>query len=230
MTKHSGQAAAFSVWGCVLIGGKSSRMGWPKHLLRREDRTWIERTVALLRLRVEQVIIAGAGSLPLTLAGIPRVDDVPGLEGPLAGILSAFRHYPDVSWLMAACDLPDLEETALQWLLASRVPGVLAVLPDLAGDGRVEPLLAYYDQQCRPLLETMAATGQRRMQWLREAAGVITPQPPAALRPSWRNVNTPQELGNPAFAAEGSGATSCGRHGTESGQTGRGEGRGRKGK
>lgn len=195
MTRHPERAAVFPVWGCVLIGGKSSRMGRPKHLLRREEQTWIERTVGLLRLRTEQVVIAGSGSLPPTLAEALCVDDDPGLEGPLAGILSAFRRYPDVSWLMAACDLPDLEEGALQWLLGNRASGVLAVLPDLAGDGRVEPLLAYYDRQCRPLLEAMAATGQRRMQWLRQAAGVITPRPPAALRPSWRNVNTPQELG-----------------------------------
>ncbi|MDR2550704.1 MAG: molybdenum cofactor guanylyltransferase [Desulfobulbus sp.] len=195
MTGKPDQAAPGPIWGCVLIGGKSSRMGRPKHLLQRGDRTWIERTVTLLRLCVDRVIIAGAGSLPPSLVGVPRVDDVFGLEGPLTGVLAAFRRYPDVSWLVAACDLPDLEEDALRWLLASRAPGVLAILPDLAGDGRVEPLLAYYDRQCRPLLETIASTGQRRMQWLRQMAGVITPQPPIALRPSWRNVNTPQELG-----------------------------------
>ena len=195
MTADTGQTTTSPVWGCVLVGGKSSRMGWPKHLLQRDGQTWIERTITLLRLRTEQVIIAGTGSLPPVLAGVPCVDDIPGLEGPLAGILSAFRHYPDVSWLMAACDLPDLEEGALWWLLEHRASGVLAILPDLANDGRVEPLLAYYDRQCRPLLETMAATGQMRMQWLRQAAGVMTPQPPAVLRSSWRNVNTPEELG-----------------------------------
>lgn len=198
MTVAPSQTTPTPVWGCVLIGGKSSRMGRPKHLLYRENRTWVEQTVALLRLRTEQVVIAGAGALPPSLAGMPRLDDVPGLGGPLAGILAAFRRYPEVSWLVAACDLPDLEVGALQWLLAGRGPGVVAILPDLAGDGRVEPLLAYYDRQCRSLLETMAATGQRRMQWLRQAAGVITPQPPEALRRSWRNVNTPQELGQAA--------------------------------
>jgi molybdopterin-guanine dinucleotide biosynthesis protein A len=183
-----------AVWGCVLIGGKSRRMGRPKHLLHRQGRTWIERTVAILRPRVERVVIAGAGDLPPSLAGEMRVEDVAGLGGPLAGILSAFRCYPDVSWLVAACDLPDLEEIALEWLLARRGLEVLAVLPDLAADGRVEPLLAYYDRRCRSLLESMAASGQQRMQWLRQAQGVITPQPPEALRACWRNVNTPQEL------------------------------------
>ena len=88
-----------------------------------------------------------------------------------------------------------MEIGALRWLLACRAPGVVAVLPDLAGDGRIEPLLAYYDDSCAHLLEAMAARGQRRMNRLRAATGVVTPQPPAHLRGSWRNVNTPEELG-----------------------------------
>ena len=88
-----------------------------------------------------------------------------------------------------------MEIGALRWLLACRAPGVVAVLPDLAGDGRIEPLLAYYDDSCAHLLEAMAARGQRRMNRLRTTTGVVTPQPPAHLRGSWRNVNTPEELG-----------------------------------
>ena len=190
------------VWGCVLIGGRSSRMGVPKHLLEQNGRTWIERTVAILRQQVEQVVVAGSGDLPDVLANLPRVDDVPDLGGPLAGILAAFRRYPRVSWLIVACDLPDMREACLQWLLDCRRPGVLAVMPELEGDGRIEPLLAYYDQACGPLLEAMAANGYRRMSRLQGQVGVVTPQPPILLRACWRNVNTPRELGrNPIVTA-----------------------------
>jgi molybdopterin-guanine dinucleotide biosynthesis protein A len=192
--------AATPVWGCVLIGGRSSRMGTPKHLIEQEGRTWIERTVALLRPEVSQVVIAGGGELPPALDRGLRVADVAGLGGPLAGILAAFRGYPQVSWLVVACDLPDMEAAALQWLLDCRQSGVVAVLPELAGDGRIEPLLAYYDQACRPLLEAMAASGQRRMNLLQAASGVITPQPPSHLRTCWRNVNTREELGRETAA------------------------------
>lgn len=183
------------VWGCVLIGGRSRRMGTPKHLIQQNGLTWIEQTVAILQQKVEQVVIAGAGELPASLAAVPRVDDVAGLGGPLAGILAAFRGYPGVSWLIVACDLPDMQGEALQWLLDCRRPGVLAVMPELAGDGRIEPLLAYYDHACRKLLEEMAAAGHRRMNLLQAAAGVITPQPSPDLCASWRNVNTPEDLG-----------------------------------
>jgi molybdopterin-guanine dinucleotide biosynthesis protein A len=186
---------ASPVWGCVLIGGRSRRMGSrPKHLIRQEGCSWAERTVAVLLQTVEQVVIAGQGVLPTSLTALPRVADIAGLGGPLAGILAAFRAYPGVSWLVTACDQPDIEEEALRWLLACRQAGILAVMPDLHNDGRIEPLLAYYDQQCGHLLEEMAASGQRRMSSLRHATCVITPQPPEIIRPCWRNINTPEDL------------------------------------
>jgi len=172
-------------------------MGHPKHLLERDGLTWIERTVALLRPRVEQVVIAGAGVLPASLNTVRRLDDIPGLGGPLAGILAAFRTFPQASWLVTACDLPFMQDEALQWLSDCRRPGVVAIMPDLAQDGRIEPLLAYYDRACSPLLEEMAASGKRQLNRLREAKGVITPQPPLSLRPSWRNINTAQDLDAP---------------------------------
>ena len=169
-------------------------MGMPKHLLQENGAYWIERTVSILSQRVEQVVIAGAGDLPESLVQVPRVADISGVSGPLAGILAAFRRYPSVSWLVVACDLPDLEGDALQWLLEQRGQGVLVVMPALMDDGQVEPLLAYYGRQSRPLLENMAQTGCWKMNRLRDMPGVITPQPPRVLRRAWCNVNRRDEF------------------------------------
>jgi len=190
--RHHGLAP---VWGCVLIGGRSTRMGVPKHLIMQDDGlSWVERTVAVLGQVVEQVVVAGGGELPLSLKSIPQVADVRELAGPLAGILAVLRAYPQVSWLVVACDQPDMHVDALRWLLSYRQSGVLAVMPDIAGTGRVEPLLAYYDLAMRPVLEEMAAPGHRRMNRLQSVAGAISPCPPAPLHVSWRNINTPGEL------------------------------------
>ncbi|GAB4344890.1 MAG: hypothetical protein Kow0089_21700 [Desulfobulbaceae bacterium] len=182
------------VWGCVLIGGRSSRMGRPKHLLSRGGVTWLEVIVSLLREKTQQVVISGAGEIPGTLAALPVVPDEPGLQGPLAGILSVCRAWPEVSWLVAACDMPDISPEALDWLLSRRAPGVKAVLPDLEGRGQVEPLLAYYDRSCRELLEKMAERGILRPGALHGQPGVIAPLVPPALRNAWRNCNTPADL------------------------------------
>ncbi|MGE4560767.1 MAG: molybdenum cofactor guanylyltransferase, partial [Desulfobulbus sp.] len=71
---------------------------------------------------------------------------------------------------------------------------VLAVMPDIAGNGRVEPLLAYYDRAILPVLEKMAASGHRRMNRLQSVPGVKTPVPPSHLHDCWHNINTPNEL------------------------------------
>ncbi|BCO09839.1 molybdenum cofactor guanylyltransferase [Desulfolithobacter dissulfuricans] len=182
------------VWGCVLIGGRSSRMGQPKHLIKKDGATWVERTVWLLEKCVDQVVISGRGDLPQSLAHLPRIPDAPGLAGPLAGVLSVLRWQPAVSWLITACDQPAIRPEALQWLLDQRCPGTRAILPDLEQDGRVEPLLALYDFRCRPLLEELALGGSLRISMLAGVPGIVTPSPPPALHSCWRNVNTPDEL------------------------------------
>ena len=182
------------VWGCVLIGGKSSRMGSPKHLLQQDGKTWLEYTVAKLDSMVDQVVLSGQGQTPDSLANLARIPDAPGLAGPLAGILSIMRWQPKVSWLVIACDLPDVQPEALQWLLDSRKPGARAILPDLLGNGRIEPLLAWYDFRCRAALEAIAASGSLRISQLAGQTGICHFQPPKQLHGSWRNVNTPAEL------------------------------------
>jgi molybdopterin-guanine dinucleotide biosynthesis protein MobB len=186
------------VWGCVLIGGRSSRMGQPKHLLRHNGKTWLEQAVEKLAPTVSQVVISGSGQIPGPLADLPRVPDAPGLAGPLAGILAVMRWQPAVSWLITACDLPDAQPDSLRWLLEQRKPGRRAVLPQLTEGGCLEPLLAWYDFRCRPLLENLAASGSLRLNRLAEQAGVCALCPPAHLHGSWRNVNTPEELRFPS--------------------------------
>jgi molybdopterin-guanine dinucleotide biosynthesis protein MobB len=182
------------VWGCVLIGGRSTRMGRPKHLIREKDKTWLEHAVETLAPKVEQVVLSGAGDIPASLAALPRIPDAPGLAGPLAGILSVMRWQRTVSWLVMACDQPDVQPESLDWLLVQRQPGIRAVLPDLLGDGHLEPLLAWYDFRCRSQLETIAASGSLRLSRLADKTGIRHVQPPEHLHRSWRNVNTPDQI------------------------------------
>ncbi len=182
------------VWGCVLIGGKSQRMGRPKHLIERKTKTWLEHAVDTLTPFVDQVVLSGEGSIPASLHGLPRLPDASGLAGPMAGILAVMRWQPAVSWLVMACDLPCVEPESLQWLLEQRGPGIDAIMPDLEGTGRIEPLLAWYGYRCRLHLEHFALIDNLKVSRLSSCPGVYHFQPPADIRGSWRNVNTPDEL------------------------------------
>jgi molybdopterin-guanine dinucleotide biosynthesis protein A len=183
------------VWGCVLIGGRSSRMGRPKHLLRDASGvTWLERTLAVLSPQLDGVVVSGTGTLPENLLGTPRLLDAPGLAGPVAGLLSAGRWHPLVSWLLVACDMPLVSREAVRWLLAERRVGRWACLPRLNGRKRGEPLLAWYDFRALPLLEEQVWQGNWRIGGLASHPRVIAPDVPVGLERSWENINTPEEL------------------------------------
>lgn len=176
---------------CILIGGKSSRMGRPKHLLPSGSRTWVEKSYEKAVQVADQVIIAGQGELPDK--SWLRLPDVPGVAGPLAGILSVMRWHPWSSVLVCACDMPDITQEALEWLIAQRQPGVWAVLPQIV-DQYHEPLLAMYDFRAAHILENLVAENKMRPSLIHAHPKVSVISPPAELRHAWRNVNFPEEI------------------------------------
>lgn len=196
------------VYGCVLIGGRSTRFGRPKHLVVSEGATWLERTVMRLQEVTQQTVIAGGGRVPGSLAACVRLPDAPGVQGPLAGILAAMRWAPHASWLVASCDLPRLSADALRWLLSTRAPGVWATFPRLPHEVHPEPLLAHYDFRAHHLLEELVAQGDFCPARITANPHIVAPCPPSHLTLAWRNINTEADLSMPCLEAVTSDAAS----------------------
>jgi molybdopterin-guanine dinucleotide biosynthesis protein MobB len=188
--------AAEPLFGCVLIGGKSRRMGTPKHLIETGGRTWLARTIEYMAQTTSQIVISGSGEVPDELSNYVRLSDAPDARGPMSGLLSMMRWAPRVSWLVAACDMPDLTPEAFAWLASTRTPGKWATMPKLSGENAkgVEPLLAYYNFRFRNLLEAQAAAENHRLNDLALNEEVATPPVPPELTAAWRNANSPQDL------------------------------------
>lgn len=183
------------VWACILLGGRSSRMGRPKHLLLDESgRTWLERTVRTVQPQVAGVVLSGRGEIPAGLDSLPRLADIPDVGGPLTGILSAMRWQPDVSWLFLACDMPEVTAEAVAWLLGERIVGRWGTVPTRGGLELVEPLFARYEPQCAALFEQIGAAGIRRIRRIVDFEKISVVPIPDHLRKSWQNINTPAEL------------------------------------
>jgi len=183
------------VWGCILIGGKSSRMGRPKHLIEDKNKTtWLERTTDILRPLVDGLMISGAGVLPEKLTDIDRLADIPGVVGPLTGILAASRWQPTVTWLLVACDMPHITQEAVQWLLAGRRAGCWGRVPRLEGSKHCEPLFAWYDFRAAQLFEEQLSDGNLRIGGAASHLKIDNPLIPESLRYGWQNINTPEQL------------------------------------
>lgn len=181
------------IYGGLLIGGRSTRMGQPKQMLEHRGQTFAEILHGALAPHTARVVLLGAGPIPAGLADLERLPDPPELAGPLAGLVAALRWAPAAAWVLAACDLPRAVPEAVAWLLDRRRPGVRAVLP--AGpSGRAEPLLAVYEPHVRAAVEDLAARGVLAPRRLRELPGVASPAVPDHLAQAWWNVNRPEDL------------------------------------
>lgn len=182
---------ATPIFGGVLIGGKSRRMGTPKHLLTIQGKTWLENTIGLLKPLCQQVVILGQGEIPSALVEYNRLPDIPGTTGPLAGLLAGMRWAPQVSWLLVACDHPALTSEALQWLLTARKPGRWAIQPRHDDQSEIEPLLAWYDYRCRTLVEALVLQKNFRLASLSPHALAFNPVIPINYKSAWKDRDYP---------------------------------------
>lgn len=198
------------LWACILIGGKSTRMGRPKHLLpHHSDKTWLEECVQRVQPHVENIILSGAGFVPESLAALERVEDALGMAGPLGGIIGVSRAYPEISWLLFACDMPLVSKGAIEWLIEQRNFGHWAIVPqrthvndERVNDGKftgrdkkgLEPLFACYERQCGPLFEEIIDGGSLRIRDIVKNDKVSVVTIPDGLEEAWTNINTPDDL------------------------------------
>lgn len=185
------------VWACILIGGKSSRMGQPKHLLAHGSETaisWLEHAVQTLEPMVDGLVVSGKGDLPESCRELPRLPDIPGIRGPLTGVVSASRWQPFVNWLIVACDMPNISGPAVEWLLSSQRSGCWGRVPRLAESEFCEPLFALYDFRGTQLFEEQQLQNIFRVSKIANHCKIDNPIIPDHLRNSWKNINTPTEL------------------------------------
>lgn len=149
MKKSLNRAAP--LYGLVLTGGKSTRMQEDKSLLHYHGKSQVVFCYELLEGFCEKVFVSNRKD-QAELPGhktLPQIHDHNEYKniGPLAGILSALDEYPNVAWLVLACDLPHVKEETLEVLLEKRNPFKMATAYISVHDGLPEPLCAIYEKK-----------------------------------------------------------------------------------
>ena len=185
--------SAAPVYGLILAGGSSTRMQKDKAALQYQGRSQLDRAFDLAGRHVDKVYVsvrANQAADPARAQHPMILDCVEG-EGPIVGIRSALAAYPHVAWLVLACDLPFLSDTALSQLLRQRDPTALATAFRSTHDGLPEPLCAIWEPAAATALAVYQADGGRcpRKFLIRHAAPLLQPLDRHALD----NVNTPEE-------------------------------------
>lgn len=164
------------LYGLVLTGGLSRRMGHDKALLPDGDQTRLEVCYAALSAVCAAVWVSARPEQPR--GTYPVIHDQFGHIGPLDGILSAMRTFPAPAWLVLACDMPGVDESVLRGLVSHRDPSQPATAFRNPDDGRPEPLCAIYEPTIRADLLAALDQGITSPRAIITAADALLIDPP----------------------------------------------------
>ncbi len=183
-----------AVYGLVLAGGRSRRMGHDKALLDRGGQSQLAFAVELLADCVGRVFVSTRADQENDAERgqfeqiVDRYDEL----GPLAGILSAMEEYPGVDWLVVACDLPNIDARTILYLLDHRSTSKPFVAYASSYNGLPEPLCALYADGSEAVVRESVKDGIicPRKILIRSDTLLLDQPDPNALD----NVNTPDDL------------------------------------
>lgn len=182
------------VWGLVLAGGKSRRMGSDKASLTQNGESQLSRAVSLLESQLPRVFVSTSREQANdpTRKDFDKIVDAYFDLGPVAGIMSAMDHNPDVSWLVLACDLPALDDETIVNLMDEASAEHVATAYKSTHDDLPEPLCAIYRPAARDIIDTFVADGFNcpRKILINASTHLLTLPNPGALH----NINSPEDL------------------------------------
>lgn len=168
-------------------------MGRDKALLQRDGQSQLAHIAGILGSCVERVFVStrpDQGDDEERGRYDQIVDRYDNL-GPVAGILSALEEFPDVDWLVVACDLPNIDEQTLKLLLQERSEQPFTAYTS-SHDGLPEPLCAVYRSGCSDIIRKFVDDGMNcpRKILIRSDTRLLQQPNPHSLD----NVNTPDDL------------------------------------
>jgi molybdopterin-guanine dinucleotide biosynthesis protein A len=145
--------------GTVLAGGKSSRLGTDKALLKFNSHTLLQHAISLIEPYCSVVRISGDNSEYEVFGRSLVSDKYPGC-GPIGGIYSSLVA-AETDWnLFVSVDVPYINSSLLTKLLENLSDDDCVVPKHELG---VEPLIALYSRKAIPLIEHLIKNGEYKV-------------------------------------------------------------------
>ncbi len=188
-----------SVYGIVLTGGSSRRMGFDKATLEVGGELLARRVARALADAVALAVEVGPG-----VTGLPSVTEEPAGSGPLAAVVAGWeelvrRTGEKQPAVVLACDLPALTPGLVAWLVGR--PGAHSVVPFV--DEMAQPLCARWSVADLERARAQLAGGERSLRQVfgPEAELVADDELEREVgRGLTRDVDTPEDLARLALA------------------------------
>ena len=180
------------LYGLVLAGGKSQRMGKDKGQIDYHGKPQRLFMADILNEICDETFLSVRSSKNEAATEYPFLEDTFYDLGPFGAIASAFRHRPNAAWLVIACDLPLLDLETLDFLVKNRNPSAIATAFNSPVNEFPEPLISIWEPRSYPILLQFLAQGfscPRKVLINSDVKLVDAPEGQKLM-----NVNRPEEL------------------------------------
>ena len=177
----------------ILAGGKSSRMGTDKVLLKINEKTLLEQTIELVEPICNSILVS-SNNPEHEKFGYGIIPDEIKYCGPIGGIYSSLKK-SETDWnFIISVDSPFVQKGFIQYLI-SEIDNSDAIIP-IHGKGK-EPLIALYHKNCLSEIEKMLDLQHYKMHNLINAVKTkfVDSQNWIENYPDlFRNLNRPEDL------------------------------------
>ncbi len=189
--------------GIILCGGKSTRMGTDKGMLKPDEKTWAQTAIdKMASLNIPLKISVNKDQLSDYTKEFPATDLISDNEalhvnGPLLGVLSCHLQHPSEDLFILACDMPLIEPSLLTELYNQYYSGPPADAYLYMNNKEPEPLCGIYSARGLSRILTMLRNGllaKHSMKFMLEQLGIKSIELAEDQKKYFRNFNAHAEL------------------------------------
>lgn len=190
----------------ILAGGKSSRMGFDKQLLKIDERRLMDNLAQKLSKEFEEIIIVtNRPELYIGLSHIITMDILKD-KGPLGGIHAGLVKSSSEYAFVVACDMPNINMEYVRFMKSKTKLDSMGCVTKF-GEW-IEPFSSFYSVEMIQHIEKYLATNRRSINGLIDDFHITCIEEKEARRfsPSWDmflNLNTKEDLENYLLDAGG---------------------------
>jgi molybdopterin-guanine dinucleotide biosynthesis protein A len=134
-----------TVTAIILSGGKSSRMGRNKALLKIGEKTIIESVRDQMQQIFKYVMLITNTPEEYKFLDLPIYEDIYKHKGPLAGIHSGLLNSSTETNFIISCDLPLITKEMIEYLVEFKTNKLITVAQ---ADGYIQQLAGKYSRDC----------------------------------------------------------------------------------
>lgn len=172
----------------VLAGGKSSRMGQDKALMKMGGKMMIQHVSDNLAKVFDEVFVSGNRSEDFVSMKV--IKDKYEQKGPMEGIRSALAHCQE-DIFVCSCDMPFVSTELMKNMLQRKTENKICIAKC---EGKIYPVLGVYPYAILDALTKSIEKDQLKMTRFLEQQNAHYIQYDESFRPQFLNINTPESF------------------------------------